>query len=259
MEFTKEQIEKRKSKLKGLLTKHDDAGLTLKAIASLEREQKAKSVDLEDVFCNKAETLHAQDLLEKYLKDYSIESISDRNTLKQLIYLEIINFRLQNALNDAYKTNNRLDKETLELIHKNQDKIIALKDKLGLNRDKSTDSVKDGYGYLQLIKKKFKVWLQENQASRTICCPYCSKLVYLKIKTDAWEAQRHPFFADRLLSNKHLMRLYVQGKLSKEDLAKVFDTSSDYITWLLDRWKSNPDYKDFVKLNNMEDINEKTR
>lgn len=240
-----DSLNKKKRQLKGLFKNLNEEELTRKALESLEKKTKIEDVDLDDIFVNPAEKKYANELLAKYLNEFTIESISDKNTLKQLIFLEIINYRLQSTLNTLYNASNSLDKDTLEMIHKNQDKILALKSSLGLIKDKKTDT-KDAYGYLQTVKKKFKIWLQENQASRTICCPYCSKLVYLKIKTDAWEAQKHPWFKDRVLSNIHLMKLFVVGKLTAKDLAAVFETSEDYVFWLLERWKSNPEYKDIV-------------
>lgn len=252
-----DSLSKKKRQLKGLFKNLSEEELTRKALESLEKKSKTEEIDLDDIFVNPSEKKYANEILAKYLNEFTIESISDKNTLKQLIFLEIINYRLQSTLNTLYNASSSLDKDTLEMIHKNQDKILALKTSLGLIKDKKNE-VKDGYGYWQTIKKKYKIWLQENQASRTICCPYCAKLVYLKIKTDAWEAQRHPWFKDRVLGNVHLMKLFVQGKLSPKDLALVFETSEDYVFWLLEKWKSNPEYKDIVsnKDKTTEEVNE---
>jgi len=38
----------------------------------------------------------------------------------------------------------------------------------------------------------------------------------LKIRTEAWEAQKHPFFKDRILANKHLVKLYKDKKITKK-------------------------------------------
>jgi hypothetical protein len=58
----------------------------------------------------------------------------------------------------------------------------------------------------------------------------------LLVKPDAWESQKHPFFSDRILGNEHLIKLYNEGKVSKEDLALIFEVSSDYIDWLVNKW-----------------------
>jgi len=54
----------------------------------------------------------------------------------------------------------------------------------------------------------------------------------LKIRTEAWEALKHPFFKDRILANKHLWKCYKEGKITKEDVAEILGCSPDYIEWL---------------------------
>ena len=58
----------------------------------------------------------------------------------------------------------------------------------------------------------------------------------LKLKPAIYDIQNHPFFRDRIVGNTHLIRLYNQRKLTKEDLAKIFETSEDYVEWLLTKW-----------------------
>jgi len=62
-------------------------------------------------------------------------------------------------------------------------------------------------------------------------------MTLLKIRTDAWEAQKHPFFKDRVLANKHLMKMYKDKKISQKDVALVLDCSDDYIDWMIKRVK----------------------
>jgi len=105
---------------------------------------------------------------------------------------------------------------------------------------------------LQALKEKFKVWRGDNQGSRNMVCPHCGKMTMLKIRMDKWIAQQHPFFKDRFLANKHLMRLYLTDKLTKEDIAKILDSSPDYIDWLVETlWMTDPEYrKEFRKYDN---------
>lgn len=111
---------------------------------------------------------------------------------------------------------------------------MEMKEKLGLTSAKEQT---DGYAALQTLKKKFETWRKENQVCRTMRCPYCSKEFLMKLRTEAWEVQKHPFFQDKIVGNKHLIVLYKEGKLTKNDLALVFETSPDYIEWLIERWK----------------------
>jgi hypothetical protein len=61
-------------------------------------------------------------------------------------------------------------------------------------------------------------------------------MIMLKIRMESWEAQKHPFFKDRLLGNEQLIRLYKLGKLTREDVAAILGTSADYADWLINKW-----------------------
>ena len=110
-----------------------------------------------------------ENLLEKYLRDYSIETISDVNTLKEVIYYEVIQHRLQDKMNELAE-NKTIPIQLVNVMHENSDAIIRLKNSLGLFESKE----KDDKDVLNLLKKRFKVWLAENQGSRTLTCPHCN-------------------------------------------------------------------------------------
>jgi hypothetical protein len=97
---------------------------------------------------------------------------------------------------------------------------------------------------LELLPNKYRVWDLTTETQNFIVngiivhnCPFCGKMIMLKIRTDAWEAQKHPMFHDRILGNSHLIKLYKEGRLTKEDLASIFETSPDYVSWLISKWK----------------------
>lgn len=200
--------------------------------------EKDGDIDISSMFTDKNERKLAKELLNKYLKDYVIETISDKNTLIQLVYLEILHtYRLQTLINSTYKDTSNIPLQLVDTLHKNINQITMLKEKLGLSKGKKEEAQSEPFKALQLLKKKFKQWRENNQGSRTIICPHCAKLVLLKIRTEAWEAIGHPFFKDRILGNEHLIRLYKEGTIKKEDVAKVLCVSDDYIDWLIKRWK----------------------
>lgn len=237
-DILKDKIQKRFNQLEGLQKSSNqpnisDEELYEKARKSVIEKEKLDDIDIESLFHYKAEQKKGRVLLSKYINDYTIESVSDKNTLCQLIYLEILNQRLQKALNDAERDTHAIPTNYVELIHKNINEITKLKQQLGISKNKKTDEKRDGYAYLQVIKKKYKKWLSENQASRTLWCPHCGKSTLLKIKMDVWETQKHPFFKDRILGNEHLILLFKDNKLTKEDLSKIFEVSPDYIDWLV--------------------------
>ena len=199
-----------------------------------------KDLDVVSQFEDKDERKSAVILARKYLKDYAFEYTSDKNILRQLIYLEIINIRIQNSLNEFYKDANAVPQQMVDSLHKNVMQITALRETLGLVKD-GKEEAQTGLSTIDVLKKKFKKWREENQGSRTLVCPECSKMVMLKIRTEAWEACKHPFFRDRFLTNDHLIHMFQTGKITREDVAKVLGTSPDYVDWIISKiYQPNP-------------------
>jgi hypothetical protein len=237
------QLEQDKIKsLRNLPQYKDLSDKELQKIISKSKTKKEEEYNLDLMFSDTEQKDLAQELLKKYLKEYDIESVSDKNLLKQLIHLEIYHFKLQKKINnfsleDGYKSYQL--KDLTEALHKNLEQILKLKEKLGLLTNRKEVS-SDAFKAIELLKKKFRVWLDNNQASRFLICPWCSKEILLRIKTDAWESQKFPYFKDRLLGNDHLVKLYKMGKLTKEDVALILGTSSDYTDWLIEKWKEIP-------------------
>jgi len=191
-------------------------------------------LSMELLFTKKKDIESAKALASKYLADYAIEGESDRNMLRQVIYLEVFHRTLQKAANDYDKGAGSVPLQVLEALHKNINQIVSLKEKLGILK-KNTKDEKEGFKALKLLEKKFKAWEAENQGSRTMICPHCGKMVLLKILMDKWEALKHPFFVDRILANRHLIRLFKEKKITKRDIALVLNTSEDYVSSIIEK------------------------
>jgi len=199
-----------------------------------------KDLDVVSQLEDKDERKEAVLMAKKYLKDYSFEYASDKSVLRQLIYLEIINIRIQNSLNEFYRDAKAVPQQMVDSLHKNTIQLTALRETLGLVKD-GKEEAQTGLSTIDVLKKKFKKWREENQGSRTLVCPECSKMVMLKIRTDKWEATTHPFFQDRFLTNKHLIEMYQSGKISKLDVSLVLGTSEDYVDWIISKiYQPNP-------------------
>jgi len=232
-----DNVEKVFSRLKNLAQYKNKPELEIYKLA-LEKAGEASSSDESDVegmFIDKSERKSAKLLLRKYMDNYSFENVSEKNTVKQLVFLEVFNHRLQTELNTYHKEGQPIAPKTVDALHSNLNQISLLKAQLGIRRDKQKGTLSDAYLVLENLKKKMAVWKKENQGSRTLTCPHCAKMIMLRIRTDIWESQKHPFFIDRFLANKYLMSLYKDGKLSKRDVSKVLETSEDYVEWLLDK------------------------
>lgn len=186
----------------------------------------------------------AENLFNIYTKKHHIDKFSDIGDLRLLVYNEILLKRVQQDIL-KYNTDNKFPpKTTLDAFTTLQNQVLTLKQRLGLFEEKGKD---DLFIYLQRLKKKFKVWQSENVASRTIVCPHCSKMVLLQIRTDKYDAKKHPFFKDKVLYNEHAIKLLKEGKISKMDVAKIIQgvdvRSTDYIDWILEKIEKPSDKK----------------
>jgi DNA-directed RNA polymerase subunit RPC12/RpoP len=189
-------------------------------------------------------------LFKKYQEKYHIENISDLSILNELVFREIIQLRIKSKI-EIYKksitteNNPLISSADMRALDDNLTQIISLKEKLGLLKEKVGD---DPFTYIQQLKEKFKIWLSENQATRHIKCPHCSLNILLKIKTEAWEAQKHPFFKDQILWNERLVRLYLEKKITKNDVAEILGTSDFYTDDIVEKfWTKNPQYNEIKK------------
>ena len=186
-------------------------------------------------FTDLLERKTARNLYGKYMADYAIETVSDTNTLGEIIYLEVIQTRLQGKLNQMYDSESKaVPAGLVDIIHKNSDAILKLKNSLGLNKAKESKGFLDRY---QQLMRRAKQWQSDNQASRTIKCPSCLDFILLRVRTEAWEAQKHPFFKDTILYNKALFEKYYKKPVIVDEdfIAEVLETSSDYVRWVKEK------------------------
>lgn len=232
------ELQKEIKQLRGLFKGRLNEEQLLEKAIELRAKRKEKNKNILDasvIFSNKAEKKQANKLLEKYTSNFSIETISDKNILLQVVYLEIIQNRLQDKLNEFNETNKSVPSQLIKLIHENQNQILSLKEKLGILRNKELGT----FDKIAVLMEKAKIWRQNNQASRTTSCPHCGQMILWKIRSDIWELQKHPFFKDKILGNPHLVKMYQEGKIKKEDVAKILEVSDGYVDWLIDLWGKN--------------------
>ena len=70
-------------------------------------------------------------------------------------------------------------------------------------------------------------------------CPHCEQFVLLKMRMDAWDSQKHPFFKDNTVWNTHLMsHLGKTVFVDEQFVANVLETSKDYVSMMVQ--KSRP-------------------
>ncbi len=191
----------------------------------------------------------AKKRFEIYMEKHSIESYSDMQLLEELIYREIQADSLKEKIKELQESDTVKEKALIPKSLRTQlndylDDIIEIKEKLGLFKEKETQTY---YKKWQLTKEKFSKWLEENQASREFFCPHCSEAILLIVEKKHWEAKKHPWFEDRRLFNEHAIKLYLKDIITKKDCAKILGTSVDYVDWIIDKSQDNPKFKKMKK------------
>lgn len=203
-----------------------------------------KNVVLQDLvesgnFIDEAEKKLAKKMFEAYLEQNSFENYSDLSTLSVLVYNEVLSGRVQKSINDSTDSKGKayISDKLLKSHSDLTNQILHLKTKLGIDKEVKTDE----FTALQLLKKRFHNWLQENRNECTIAIPFtCSscgkndvKMVLLRKRIKDWDVIDHPHFLGRFWYNKDAMDLVKSGVLSKENYAKIFATSVDMVNWAL--------------------------
>jgi len=227
--------------LKNLSQYKDKSDKALYRIVDKKIADNIDELDFTGLFTEKKDLKRAKSLVSKYLEQKDFNNIAEQQNLKNVVWLEIEIEKNQEIIN---KLHNDFDKvvpeEQLKSIIPLMKQLGDLKKELGFYQKEQEES--DGYKIIQRMIDRAKIWRGKNQGTRHLVCPHCQKMVMLKIRTDKYETQKHPFFEDRVLTNVALMKRYCEGLLSKEDVAEILEVSPDYINWLIEKWKNHPTY-----------------
>ena len=171
----------------------------------------------------------AKTLLSKYMSQGSIESESDKETLRQLIDQEIIAERFKFLLKTQYSTSNPAqDMDMVEQLDKVVDRISELKEELGLSQADRQSAT--WLAEWDKLKRKALAYYETHKGCNVVKCPYCSKIFYLLLRTEHLTAETCNFFRGTALYNKVLMELVEKGIITQEKAAEVLGVNVLYIT-----------------------------
>jgi hypothetical protein len=181
-----------------------------------------------------SEKKRADSLYRDYIDNYHLETFSDKEDLKVLVYNTALLERIQKKIEKIEKATKKrngigtlLPKDVIDSLNNIQKQILILKEKLGLFIDKKDESWLDFWGKL---KKKFSLYVNEHKGAFTMKCPYCGEYVLLTRKIEDYDAIPFTMFKGTVLYNEKLMQLIEQGKLTEKEVAEIFGLQSvDYI------------------------------
>jgi len=176
----------------------------------------------------------------EYRKAYpQLNKPSNLQLLEELVWLECLQERYKKQVgivtfpstgSDGKVKIEPVPGHLQDSISENLTQIIELKTKLGLFEEQQQ---LDAYKDLEILRKKAEEYRRQNPLSYKCTCPFCSKIFFLKRKTENFEEFKSPFYIDdKVLKNTPLFRLYKLGKINKEEFAEVLGVSPDYVLWL---------------------------
>ena len=183
-----------------------------------------------------------------YIDSYDIESNNDIDTLRSLVFNEVLETKIQREIGEQFQEGknpgDRLTSQLLDL----QNQKADLKIKLGIDKTEIRDT---DLTYLQKLEKRMQNYINENRHEFTIACGCCGEMLLLNRRVKDFDSIKHPWFAGRWFFNLPLFKLVKDGIITKEQAwavmcgsAKGSDTKpafnkeycTDYIDYCLDHW-----------------------
>jgi hypothetical protein len=190
-------------------------------------------------FIDPKEQKQAKQCFEKYLEAHDFESYSDLSTLSMLVFNEILVGRIQTTINGCKTKDDKIyiNDKMVKSLHEAENQVLALKTKLRIDKEEKVDE----FTALQLLKKRFHNWIQENRNECTLAVPFtcqgCGKddvkMVLLRKRVKDFDVLDHPFYSGRFTYNEEIINDVEKKVITIEQAAKYLKVSKDYITWCL--------------------------
>ena len=238
-------LNKELNRLKGL------KGNKEKSVEEIQRQAnvniKVRQFRNNPLFTNSIENKLSEDKFRAYLQTNELESMGEIDTLRSLIYNEIFELRIQKQLNKLHEEDkvpsDKLTKQLTDI----QNQKLSVKVKLGISNE---DEKKDELTGLQILKKRFKNYINAHRSEFSVVCPH-GQIMLLRKRVKNFDSMKHPFFAGRWLFNYEILKDVKDGKLTKQDAWRYLSCTSeggnykpafdkeyctDYIEYCLNHW-----------------------
>ena len=179
---------------------------------------------------NDTEKIKAIQLYNQYVTEHSFESLAEKSTLINLVYLEILNDRVKLFIEQEGKEKKgAIPLKMTEQLVANTTQIMELKERLGMMKDADTENALE---LMNELKEKALTYYNEHAGETYVKCPECQNLFRLLMKIDGLEPAKATFFRGTTLYNQKLMELYHYKKVTLEEVAEIMGVHSKYITFI---------------------------
>jgi len=179
---------------------------------------------------NKEEKEKALQHYNQYISEHSFESLAEKSTLINLVYLEILNDRIKLFIEQEGKDKaGAIPLRMTEQLVENTNQIMNLKEKLGMMKDKQNDSV---YQLWKDLEEKCLKYYEEHAAEFQNKCPYCNKLFPSILPPEKLTPEVSSWFKGTDLYNEEVFNLYNNKIITEEQAAKILGVSKFYIPYI---------------------------
>jgi hypothetical protein len=193
--------------------KIDEEGL-LTAFVGLSADEKQKAINLYD----------------QYISEHSFESLAEKSTLINLVYLEILNDRVKIFIEqEGNEKKGAIPLRMTEQLVANTNQIMELKEKLGMMKDADSENALE---LMNELKEKALTYYNEHAGCTTIRCPNCQQLFNLLMDVVNLTPEKCSFFRGTLLYNLPLLNLYHLKKITKLEVAEVLGVHQNYVDFI---------------------------
>jgi len=193
-----------------------------------------RDLQIKSLFTDRNEKSYAVKLAEKYFGDYNISGEAEKQTLRTIIYQEIVKKRFEKFMNEKSedKTDKSLPLRAMENYNELVDQCEKLKKTLGLTRAQQQEKDSDPIKAQKQRDEIFDEYILENRDLFEFHCPHCKNwtLIYRRCTDKAGFIRiKHPMFKGSMLYNVEMFKDYESGKITFDNIAKYLGVHRDYV------------------------------
>jgi hypothetical protein len=188
----------------------------------VEKKLQKKDLELQFSGLKEEEAKKATSLYEKYVSETFFESLAEKSSLINLVYLELLKERLQKEISESGTVPMGMTEKLIDL----DEQIIKTKDKLGMLKEGEELNFEQKWNDLE---QKCLKYYEEHAAEFYTKCPYCSKLFPQILPPEKLEPKNAVWFKNTTLYNQEVFELYHQKRITLEEAAKILGVGKNYI------------------------------
>lgn len=175
-----------------------------------------------------------REICKEYRSNYNVENYAQFQLLEELIFREIQQKSVKQKMANLMKSENVKEKNLIprsqwQALDDNLDKILDLKERLGMIGD---DDEKTFYSKYTALHEKYQKWVMAHKADYSFKCPHCEKWVMAYIDLRKYGKVQHPHFRGQIIYNETLWQLWRDEKITADEIAKILNVSVEYIPYL---------------------------